>query len=103
MQREGLRIVGGALVVAGLFQFASGVHALHSGPATAVLTIAALIVLIYLTWTVDPAWILSAALASTMFSGHWEKLGLNASVGPNRVLLVAGVLAVLLRAPPARD
>ena len=59
--------------------------------------------LLHLARTIDPAWLLSAGIASTMFAGRWTELGLSSSIGPHRVLLIAGILAVLLRAPSARD
>src|SRR5919204_3450364 len=103
MARDSARLAAWTLIAAGVLYFASKVGLLGSGIGQAVLILAALAVLFHLARTVDPAWLLSAALCSTMFAGHWEDLGLNADLGPNRVLLIAGVLAVLLRAPPARD
>lgn len=59
--------------------------------------------LAWLAWTVHPAWTLTAALLLSSFSGNWKDLGLPALVAPDRLVLAAGVLAVLLRAPPVHD
>lgn len=56
----------------------------------------------YLLWFVHPAWTLSAALAASMFAGDWGHLGLPGTVSPDRVLLISGIAAVVLRAPPVR-
>jgi O-antigen ligase len=101
--RESARIAAWALVAAGVLYFAAELGAMDHDLATAALVGAALAVLVHLARTLDPAWLLTAALLSTMFAGHWSELGLSTSLGPHRVLLAAGVLAVLLRAPPARD
>jgi putative inorganic carbon (hco3(-)) transporter len=61
------------------------------------------IVLVFLVLRVDPAWILTAGIVTTMFAGHWDQLGLSTTTSPHRVLIVAGLLALILRAPPARD
>jgi O-antigen ligase len=57
----------------------------------------------YLLWYVHPAWTLSAALASSVMAGNWVHLGLPNNVSPDRILLLAGIGAVVLRAPPVRD
>jgi putative inorganic carbon (HCO3(-)) transporter len=58
---------------------------------------------VYLLWFVHPAWTLSGALATSMFAGDWGYLGLPGTVSPDRVLLISGVAAVVLKAPPVRD
>ena len=71
----------------------------------AILGLIALCGLAYLAWHVDPAWTLTAAFCLSVFSGNWQPLGLPdyVHVVPDRLVLVAGVLALLLRAPGARD
>ena len=96
-------LVAAALVAAGVVYFGWAVGLLGDGARTTALLVAAAVVLIHLVLTVDPAWILSAGIVSTMFAGHWDLLGLDSVVPPHRVLLAVGLLAVLLRAPPARD
>lgn len=61
----------------------------------------ALLSLLYLAWDVDPVWALCGAIATSVFSGNWELLGVP--LGPDRLLFAVGVLALLLRAPGARD
>ncbi len=51
----------------------------------------------------EPAWLLSAGIAASMFSGHWADLGLRSAAPPDRVLLLAGVAAVVFRIGPSRD
>jgi len=97
------RAVAFAMVVAGAVWFAVALGSIEPRLGETALVTLALIVLVHLTLTVDSAWLISAGLLSTMFAGNWDQLGLNSSVGPHRVLLAAAVLAVLLRAPPARD
>jgi len=63
----------------------------------------AALVLVHMVRHADPAWLISAGLAATMFSGHWQLLGLNTTVVPDRALLVTGLLAVMLRLGPSRD
>jgi O-antigen ligase len=92
-----------ALVIGGAVYFAAELDLVAGQNGDRALTLVALAVLVYLMFTVDPAWIISAGLASTLFAAHWGSLGLDSAVGPHRVLLGAGVLAVLLRLPPARD
>jgi O-antigen ligase len=46
-----------------------------------------------------PAWLLSAAIGLTLFSGQWRQLGLPSLVSPDRLLLIAGLLALLLTDP----
>jgi O-antigen ligase len=59
--------------------------------------------LVYLVLTVDPAWILTAGIVTTMFAGHWDQLGLGTTTSPHRVLIVVGLVAVMVRAPGARN
>jgi O-antigen ligase len=103
VERGTARLVALALVVAGAARFAAELGTVEDRYAELALLGLALVVLLHLTLTVDPAWLLSAGIVSTMFAGNWHLLGLNASVGPHRVLLGAALLALLLRAPPARD
>ena len=58
----------------------------------------------YLAWNVDPAWTLSGSVALSVFGGYWGQLGPLGylPVTPDRLMLVAGAGALLLRAPGAR-
>jgi putative inorganic carbon (HCO3(-)) transporter len=73
------------------------------GAYVAVATLVGLAVLAYFAWYVDPAWILATALVLTMFNGNWEQLGLPGAVSPDRAVLFAGVVALLIRTPAARQ
>jgi O-antigen ligase len=91
------------LVAAGSLYFAVSLgFASHRWSAIA-LAVAAGAVLAYMVMHVDPAWILTAGIVTTMFAGHWQYLGLGSSVPPHRVLLIVGLVAVMLRAPGARN
>ncbi len=57
----------------------------------------------YLVWTVHPAWTLSAGLCLSVMAGNWQQVGVPGFLAPDRLLLVGGIAAVLLRAPPIRD
>lgn len=103
MARGSARVVAIALVFAGLVFVGQTLDQVESRHADLAFLGLALVVLLHLALTIDAAWLLTAGLLSTMFAGHWDRLSLNASVGPHRVLLAAGLLAVLLRAPPVRD
>ncbi|MGH2744262.1 MAG: O-antigen ligase family protein [Thermoleophilaceae bacterium] len=59
--------------------------------------------LAYLAWRLDPAWLLTAALLLSVFNNHWDAFGLPSNAAPDRLFLIAGLAAVLLRAPAARD
>jgi O-antigen ligase len=97
------RVAAVALIVAGGILLATRAGALpHEAEATTLATLAA-VLLLCLAVSVDPAWILSAGMVATMFAGRWDDIGVHLAVGPHRVLLAVGALAVLLRAPPARD
>lgn len=103
--RGGARSVGLALalILGGAVYFAAELDLVAGRHGETALLVVALAVLVFLMFTIDPAWILSAGLASTLFAAQWAQLGLESSVGPHRVLLAAGVLAIVLRLPPARD
>lgn len=103
MARTSARLVAWALVSAGAAFFCARLGVLDSSWGRIALAGAALVVLFHLARTVDPAWLLTAGILSTMFAGHWADLGLGASLAPHRIVLAAGLLSVLLRSPPARD
>jgi putative inorganic carbon (HCO3(-)) transporter len=50
----------------------------------------------YLAVCTDPAWLLSAGIGLSVFSGNTSQLGLP--IGPERLLVAGGLLAVVLRA-----
>jgi putative inorganic carbon (hco3(-)) transporter len=58
---------------------------------------------LYLAWSVHPAWTLSAALLASTMAGQWRELGVPDNVSPDRMLLLAGIAAVLFKTPPMRN
>jgi putative inorganic carbon (HCO3(-)) transporter len=92
-----------ALIAAGAAYFTFRLGFVRHDAVSITLAAVGAAVLVYLVLAVDPAWILSAGLVTTMFSGHWGELGLSTTASPHRILLVVGLLAVIARAPGARD
>jgi O-antigen ligase len=80
-------------------------YVLHQGSlALGVLVgIGLLVALAYLAWNTDPAWIITAAVVLWPFNNSWTYFGFPGGVAPDRLLLLAGFAALILRAPPARD
>ncbi|MGH3029511.1 MAG: O-antigen ligase family protein [Gaiellaceae bacterium] len=57
---------------------------------------------LYVVRGVDPAWIVSVGIAGTVFSGHWQDIGLpGLVVPPDRLLIWAGLATAMLRRPEA--
>ena len=94
-----------ALVPVAMLALAAEVHG--SRPEQLFEYACAAVVLIaagYLVWNVDPAWTISTALALTVFSGNWQLMGLPGfPFLPDRLLLAAGIVMLLIRAPGASD
>jgi O-antigen ligase len=86
-----------ALIAAGALQFAATVEVVSDETARIGLAAVAVTVVLYLMVTVDPAWLLSGGLVATMFAGHWEDVGIDTPVPPHRALIVAGLVALMLR------
>lgn len=57
----------------------------------------------FLAWRTDPAWLMTAALIASSFNGNWAELGVPGGIAPDRLLLLAAIGGLLLRAPAARD
>jgi O-antigen ligase len=57
--------------------------------------------LAYLAWYADPAWLFTAALLASTFSSNWDAFHLPAGVAPDRLILLAGMAAVLFRSAGA--
>lgn len=68
-----------------------------------VLVAAVLGSIVFLSWNAEPAWLLGGALILSCFNGNWDELGLPAYIAPDRLLLIGGLAALLLRAPRIRD
>jgi O-antigen ligase len=69
----------------------------------ALVAFAAMALLAYLAFQLAPSVTLTTALMLTIFNNHWDGFGLPRLVAPDRLVLVAGAMALLLRAPPAAD
>ncbi|MGH2964492.1 MAG: O-antigen ligase family protein [Solirubrobacterales bacterium] len=93
---------GLAVVVAGLLFAAASVP--HGADlAVALAGLAVLASLVYLAWQIDPAWLFTAALIGSTFNGNWSDLGVPGGLPPDRLILVAGILGLILYSPAARD
>jgi putative inorganic carbon (hco3(-)) transporter len=93
------KLAGLGVLVAGA---AVGITLGHLVPSEALVGVGAMLILfgsIVLVWNVDPAWTMSAAIALSLFGGHWQYMGLPTSTSPERVLLVLVVVMVIMRAP----
>ncbi|HEY7151539.1 MAG TPA: O-antigen ligase family protein [Solirubrobacterales bacterium] len=106
MARRDPRLValgaGVAVIGAGFLFAAASVP--HGTEALAALGgLAVLASLAYLAWRVDPAWLFTAAVIGSTFNGNWSDLGVPGGVPPDRLILVAGALGLILYSPAARD
>lgn len=59
--------------------------------------------LAYAAWRVEPALLLSIAIVLSPLSGNWPQVGVPGALAPDRLILIAGIASVLLRAPAMRD
>ena len=57
---------------------------------------AALLGLVYLTWHASPAWLFTAAIIASTFNSNWDAFGFPSGFAPDRVILLAAILALLL-------
>lgn len=53
-------------------------------------------------WHANPTWVLASAAALTPFAAHWQLIGIPGALSPDRLLLIAGLAAIVLRAPQVR-
>jgi putative inorganic carbon (HCO3(-)) transporter len=72
-------------------------------PLVAAVAVLGLVTLAVIAWHVDPAYLLIGALILSAFNNHWDAFGLPRFVAPDRFLLIAALVAALLRCPPACD
>ena len=63
---------------------------------------AALLGLVYLTWHASPAWLFTAAIIASTFNSNWDAFGFPSGFAPDRVILLAAILALLLPSAGAR-
>jgi O-antigen ligase len=57
----------------------------------------------YIVWHLDPAYTLSLGVFLSPIASNWQQLGIPGPLSPDRLLLIAGIAQVLLRAPAMRD
>jgi O-antigen ligase len=81
----------------------SGVVNHASSLFTMAMVLALVAAVAYLVWTLPPAVTLTAGVVLSPLAGNWKLLGVPGALSPDRLLLVAGVAVVLVRAPGARD
>ena len=67
--------------------------------AVSVLIVGVLVVI----WHIDPAWTMSAVIVLSVFSGYWQRFSLPPLVTPDRYLLLAAIVVVVIRAPVVRN
>lgn len=64
---------------------------------------AALVGLAAIAVRIAPAWLLSLGIVVAPMAGNWELVGVPGTLAPDRMLLLAGVIATLARVPAVRD
>jgi hypothetical protein len=67
------------------------------------LALAVIVALAYLAWHTEPAWLMTGAIIGSTFNSNWGALGLPGGVAPDRLLLLAAILGLVLRSPGASD
>jgi O-antigen ligase len=65
--------------------------------------VVAVLAVAYLVWHAEPRYTFTLAVVLSPFAGNWQQLGISGELAPERLLLLAGVLTVLLRGPGIRD
>ncbi len=103
-QTRRIRLLAICLIVgvaAGVLVEAGRPYTADHAPIIFVLVL--LLALAYLAWHVDPAWLMTAAIIGSTFNSNWGELGLPGGVAPDRAILLAAILGLALRSPPASD
>jgi O-antigen ligase len=57
----------------------------------------------YLIWHAEPHYTFTFAVLLAPFAGNWQQLGVSGELAPERLILLAGIVTVLLRGPGIRD
>jgi O-antigen ligase len=65
-------------------------------------TFALLGALAYIAWKVEPAWLLTGAFLASALNGNWGALGFPPLFAPDRLLMLAAIVALFVRSPGAR-
>jgi putative inorganic carbon (HCO3(-)) transporter len=91
---------------AGVAWFASAFKNQSTGTLTdrhVILAVAAAVVVL-MALNADPAWLISFGIAAGVFNGNWDQIGFGSVLVPDRLLIGAGLAALLLRiSPQAKD
>jgi O-antigen ligase len=90
-------------IVTGIFIFASARATGRRDPQVLLALALVAAVVVSAVWLARPSWTICAGLVLSMFGSHWQSLGLPPSVAPDRLMLAAALIAILVRAPGARD
>lgn len=93
-------------VIAGVFCLAAASAVLsvytHNPVALAPVGVVAVAAAIYIALAIDPAITLTLGVVLSPFAGNWQQLGLPGTASPDRLLIAATVVVVLLRAATGR-
>ncbi len=67
------------------------------------LVLAVIVAIAYLAWHTEPAWLMTAAIIGSTFNSNWGEFGVPGGLAPDRLILLAAILGLLLRSPAALD
>lgn len=93
--------VPGLLILLGLAY--AGQQTSRSLVLSSAIVLAALWAVAYLAWNAAPHHVFTLAIMAAPFAGNWQQVGVPGLVAPERLLLAAGILTVVLRGPAMRD
>jgi O-antigen ligase len=92
-----------AVVIGPLVALPSGAFDVAAWAYVVEIVVVGLVSTVIVLRHLDPAVTLSAAIFLTPFAGNWPQIGVPGPLSPDRLLLAAGILSVLLRASPGAD
>jgi putative inorganic carbon (HCO3(-)) transporter len=96
----------GLAVAAPLFVAAIAMAGAQAGSNDAGVLVAALVIaalVAYVVAVVPPSWTLCAGLVLSVFGSNWQAIGLPQYIAPDRFVVALALLAIVVRAPSARD
>jgi putative inorganic carbon (hco3(-)) transporter len=91
----------GLLVGVGIFLHESYLSPGLAGAGT-VIVVCVAAAFAYFAWSTPPAWLITGAIMLSPFNSNWALFGFPAGFAPDRFLLAAGILGLILRTPPVR-
>jgi len=95
-------LAGAAAAVGVLALVAEGYRVAPSATFALLVFVTALPAAAYVAWRAHPAPLLCGGLALSLFSGNWGNVGLPELVAPDRLLMYAAIVVVVLRGPAMR-